>query len=117
MAACSSILAWEIPWSEEPGGLSPWGLKQSDMTEHTPQRMRKAWPAQPVSSFLVRHWWVPSTDCICQGRGGFWWGLPGSLWDQAASEANKKLASLGLPSLATALPEPQLRVGGGGHVQ
>ena len=26
MAAHSSILAWEIPWSEEPGGLySPWG--------------------------------------------------------------------------------------------
>ena len=21
MATCSSILAWEIPWTEEPGGL------------------------------------------------------------------------------------------------
>ena len=25
MATCSSILAWEIPWTEEPGGLQPTG--------------------------------------------------------------------------------------------
>ena len=28
----SSILAWKIPWTEEPGGYSPWGRKESDMT-------------------------------------------------------------------------------------
>ena len=29
MAIHSSILAWEIPWTEEPGGLhSPWGHKR-----------------------------------------------------------------------------------------
>ena len=34
MATHSSILAWRIPWTEEPGGLySPRGPKQSDMTE------------------------------------------------------------------------------------
>ena len=34
MATHSSILAWEIPWTEELGGLhSPQGLKESDMTE------------------------------------------------------------------------------------
>ena len=32
-ATHSSILAWRILWTEEPGGLSPWGLKESDMTE------------------------------------------------------------------------------------
>ena len=26
MATRSSILAWEIPWTEEPGGLQPMGL-------------------------------------------------------------------------------------------
>ena len=26
-------LAWEIPWMEEPGGCSPWGLEESDTTE------------------------------------------------------------------------------------
>ena len=28
MATHSSILAWRIPWTEEPGGLSPWGHKE-----------------------------------------------------------------------------------------
>ena len=28
-----SILAWKIPWSEEPGRLSSMGHKQSDRTE------------------------------------------------------------------------------------
>ena len=33
MATRASILAWEIPWTEEPGGLQPTG-PQSDTTEH-----------------------------------------------------------------------------------
>ena len=33
MATHSSILAWKIPWTEEPGGYSPWGRKESDTTE------------------------------------------------------------------------------------
>ena len=29
MATLSSILAWEIPWTEKPGGLySPWGCRR-----------------------------------------------------------------------------------------
>ena len=28
MATHSSILAWEIPWAEEPGGLQSMGLKR-----------------------------------------------------------------------------------------
>ena len=28
MATHSSILAWEIPWTEEPGGDNPWGHKR-----------------------------------------------------------------------------------------
>ena len=28
MAAHSSILAWEIPWTEEPGGLGSMGLQR-----------------------------------------------------------------------------------------
>ena len=27
------ILAWKIPWMEEPDGHSPWGRKESDTTE------------------------------------------------------------------------------------
>ena len=33
MATYSSIVAWRIPWTEEPGGYSPWGRKESNMTE------------------------------------------------------------------------------------
>ena len=31
----SSVLAWRIPWTEEPGGLlyRPWDCKELDMTE------------------------------------------------------------------------------------
>ena len=32
-ATHSSILAWEIPWTEEPGGVQSWGRKESDKTE------------------------------------------------------------------------------------
>ena len=29
MATDSSILTWRIPWTEEPGGYSPWGCSQT----------------------------------------------------------------------------------------
>ena len=34
MVTHSSILSWEILWTEEPGGLQPpWGCEESDTTE------------------------------------------------------------------------------------
>ena len=38
IATCSCILAWEIPWTEEPGGLQCMGLQRVGhdlVTEHT----------------------------------------------------------------------------------
>ena len=35
MAAHSSILAWRIPWTEEPVWLHPRGIKELDTTETT----------------------------------------------------------------------------------
>ena len=35
MVIHSSILAWRIPRTEEPGGLQSRGCKESDMTEAT----------------------------------------------------------------------------------
>ena len=32
-ATHSSILAWKMPWMEEPGGLQSTGSRESDMTE------------------------------------------------------------------------------------
>ena len=53
MATLSSILAWEILWTEEPGGLQPMGS----------QRVRHDWVTKPqkchlyVQSWLTRHLW------------------------------------------------------------
>ena len=33
MATYSGILAWRIPWTEEPGGLQSIGSQESDTTE------------------------------------------------------------------------------------
>ena len=35
MAIHSSILAWRIPWTEEPGGLQSTESQELDMTEVT----------------------------------------------------------------------------------
>ena len=35
MAPLSSTLAWQIPWTEEPGGCHLWGHTESDTTEVT----------------------------------------------------------------------------------
>ena len=38
MTTHSSILAWRMSWTEEPGELqsnSPWSHEESDMTEHS----------------------------------------------------------------------------------
>ena len=34
-ATHSSIFAWRIPWTEEPGGYSLWSHTESDTTEVT----------------------------------------------------------------------------------
>ena len=34
-ATHSGILAWEIPWTDEPGGLQSLGLQRPDMPAHT----------------------------------------------------------------------------------
>ena len=45
MATHSRIPAWRIPWTEEPGGYSPWGHKESDTTEclRAAQHRRRVW--------------------------------------------------------------------------
>ena len=35
LATHSSILAWKIPWTEEPSELGPWSCKELDLTEVT----------------------------------------------------------------------------------
>ena len=37
MITHSSILAWKIPWSEEPGGLQSMGSQESNLATDAPQ--------------------------------------------------------------------------------
>ena len=39
MATHSSIFAWKIPWTEEPGGLQSIGCKELDTTEQLSTHM------------------------------------------------------------------------------
>ena len=61
MATHSGILAWEIPWAEEPGSYSPWGLTESDTTEQqTIFRVKKVsdpdWPQQhPIIRAVLKN--------------------------------------------------------------
>ena len=41
MATHSSILGWEIPWTEEPGDYSPWGFKESNTTVTKQQQQQQ----------------------------------------------------------------------------
>ena len=48
MATHLSILAWRIPWTEEPGRLySPWGHKESDKTERLTLHLADVLGLQP----------------------------------------------------------------------
>ena len=38
MATCSSILAWRMPWTEEPGRLQSMGSQESGLTEQLTHR-------------------------------------------------------------------------------
>ena len=63
MATYSSILAWKIPRTEEPGGLQSLGSQESDMTEqlsmHTPSGDTSYWQSGgSIEDFLHKKWMV-----------------------------------------------------------
>ena len=64
MAAHSSILAWRIPWKEEPGKPSPEGTKELDMTEVTSHAH-----AKPISFSVSSHFKVKMDFFICPCLG------------------------------------------------
>ena len=53
MATHSSLLAWEIPWTEEPGGLRSGGHEESDTTE---QLNHCCHQLSSLRTLLVRAW-------------------------------------------------------------
>ena len=74
MATHSSILAWRIPWTEQPGGLQSMGHKESDTTEGLTQDIL-TWLYQQRPYFQIRsHSQLPgvkTSTCLCGvGKGG-----------------------------------------------
>ena len=57
MATHSSILAWEIPWTEEPAGLQSMGLQRSRQKEKMSSYSKK-------DEYLLSQW----TLRVVQGR-------------------------------------------------
>ena len=51
-ATHSSILAWRIPWTEEPGGLQSTGSKESDATGHSTPHISHDTLDEVLLSFL-----------------------------------------------------------------
>ena len=83
-ATHSSILAWKIPWMEEPGGLQSMGSL----------RVRCDW-ATSLSLFTFMHWrrkWQPTpVSCLENPRdGGAWWA---AIYGVAQSQTQLKRLS------------------------
>ena len=52
METCSSILAWEIPWTEEPGGLQSMGLHpRTGSFESEPLDHQEKSPSKKILTF------------------------------------------------------------------
>ena len=62
MAIHSSILAWRIPWTEQPGGLQSMGLQKSDMTEATKHTYTNNYPEKNTFRMHDREDWKWTTQ-------------------------------------------------------
>ena len=66
MATHSSILAWKIPWTEEPGGLQSTG-SESDITEHLTRSLSFQYKQRPLlhGNRLFQHLPSPQQRMTC----------------------------------------------------
>ena len=77
MATHSSILAWRIPRTEEPGGLQPMGRKEVDTTEHdaSPLPVLRSpfqnWASEQCTLFTGINWMPQVPQCIQQATWPF----------------------------------------------
>ena len=58
MATHSTILAWRIPWTEEPCGYSQWGHKELDTTEQLNTAQQTGCVTEPWSMRNKQKWYV-----------------------------------------------------------
>jgi len=86
MAPHSSTFAWKIPWTEEPGGSSPWCLEESNTTERLPFHFSLSCIGEGNGNPL----WC---SCLENPRdGGTWWA---SIYRVAQSRTRLKWLSSG----------------------
>ena len=52
----SSILASRIPWTEEPGGYSPWNHSQTQLSAHTHTHTHTRWFSNGTSQAVHCVW-------------------------------------------------------------
>jgi len=72
MAIQSSILAWKIPWTEEPNRLhSPWGCKESNTTEwlYFQTLWKQIHCVQSRTLPLNRIWYIWKSPKHCNFKG------------------------------------------------
>ena len=69
MTTHSSILAWEIPWTEEPGGLQSMGCKELHTTEHsTGERNGTTLQYSCLENPMDRGAWWAAVHRVAQSR-------------------------------------------------
>ena len=70
MATHSRILAWKIPWMEEPGRLySPWSCKESDTTELLHFHLKSWIPFLGISvTYTLTNYGASGKEPACQHR-------------------------------------------------
>ena len=74
MATHSSILAWRIPWTEEPGVLQSMGSQELDMTEQSNNRamaFHGTSTAPKRTIWKPGHWGWCGERAICLSRQEF----------------------------------------------
>ena len=104
MAPHSSILSWKIPWTEEPGGCSPWGREESDTTE---------WLHFHFSLSCIGEGNGNPLQCSCLENprdGGAWWAAVSGV---SQNRTRRKRLSSGSSSIiwnVTHTPKKQLEV-------
>ena len=63
MATHSSVLAWRIPGTEEPGGLPSWGHTELDTTDATLQQQQQH---DHETALSITNWHLPRTFAITE---------------------------------------------------
>ena len=76
METHSNILAWGIPWTEEPGGLQSRGHKESDMTERLSRASEQGlWARKGCAALFCHQEGWRSGSALPQGVPAMRWDL------------------------------------------